>query len=631
MLAAVAASHVLCAQNAYVGTAEVTLQFNPANPSMSDAQLEVRAFVNLGTVSTSDGNKANLSGFSIPVGFDTSRVRLVSVSAVQASGFVEAGFSSTDPAVANARGFVTLMNTRTGTEYSGLLVELARMIFQPVRPGTATFLAGSARTIHPGNLIGAPLTAGATAQRIPWTTQSYALEIEPAAAYTSLLCPSWFSVSGIFQGVAFLNEGTQTASLEVSGWDRNGVLVQSAFATNPSPPLLVSPSSQQAKVVEEIFKSREALGVEHGWLEIRSNQPNVSGFFLQGITSATGIEAMDGADMVHVPASRIIFPVLGSDSSRATEIALVNPGGSPVSATIFVRNPDGGAEETIQAVVTAHGAAVREIVRTTGYVEVEAVDGLLMGFERFGTGKALAALNGMNGAVVYNRLAGPQFASGNLGRNLRIDTRITLVNPSAAASEVVLRLLDEEGHEITAPVVRSMPARSQLSSPGWELFGLANPLTTFRLTVGSVSVTSDPGVIGVMTFGDPAGGTYLSASPLMSTSSARRELYFGHVAVGLLGGVDYFTGMALVNMSPAATANIQLRLYDAEGKFVAGTERPYTLGPGSRTAQLVEQLIPGFRGSQFGGYIHLISDSEVCAYMLFGDSSYNFLSAVPVR
>lgn len=622
---------VVCAQNAFTGAAAITLQFKPANPSMADSQLEVRAFADLSSVTASGGDNPILTGFSIPVGFDSSRVLLLSVSSGQAPGYSDAGFAYTDVAVANARGFVTLMNTRSGTENPGMQVELARLVFQLTRPGSASFLAGSARTIHPGALIGVPTTAGAPTQRIPWVDHSYSLSIGSSTTVPSLFCPSWFSMPGTFQGVAFLNEGKETATIQVFGWDRHGALAQLSSAVNPSPPVVLAPMRQEAKVTEEIFNSPAAMGVEHGWIEVRSSQPDISGFFLQGMTSATGVEAMDGADMVYAPASWIVFPMVGSDSGRATEICLVNPASSPVSANIRLMNSDGSTAQTFQTVVAAHGTAVQEISQTSGYVEVNAADGQLLGFERFGTGKALAALNGQDGSMVPNRLSGPQFASGYLGSNLRINTQIALVNPSSQTSRVILRLLNEQGQEMAAPVVRSMAAKSQLSSPGWELFGLANPLTTSQVFVGTLSVASDQGVIGAMTFGDPVAGTYLAALPLMSTSAAKREIFFGHVAVGRIGDVDYFTGLALVNTSTIATANIQLELYDKEGKLVAGTQTPYALGPNSRTAQLVQQLIPEFKGSQSGGFIRLVSDVEVYAYMLFGDTSYNFLSAVPIR
>ena len=63
-----------------------------------------------------------------------------------------------------------------------------------------------------------------------------------------------------------------------------------------------------------------------------------------------------------------------------------------------------------------------------------------------------------------------------------------------------------------------------------------------------LSVESDAVLLGALTFGDPVSGTYLAALPLMSTAAARREIFFGHVAVGLLDNVDYFTGLALVTV-----------------------------------------------------------------------------------
>ena len=625
------AGHVVIAQNAFTGAAMITLQFKPENPSMTDSQLEVRTIADLSSVVASGGGKPVLIGFSIPVGFDCSRVRLISVTAGQAPGYSDAGFASTDAAMANARGFVTLMNTRTGTQDPGAQVELARMVFQLLRPGKASFLAGSARTIHTGSLIGVPPAAAGPAQRIAWADQPYSLQIGSANVIPSLLCPSWFSGPSIFQGMAFLNEGTGTADVQVFGWDRDGRLLQPPSVTNPSMPRPLLPLQQEARVTEQIFDSPSVISVEHGWLEVRSTRPDISGFFLQGMTTAAGIEAMDGADMVYAPASRVIFPLLGDDSGHATDICLVNPGSSPADARILLMNADGSIAQTIPASIAAHGTAVQEISRTSGYVDVEIDNGHLVGFERFGTEKALASLNGQEGLMISNRLVGPQFASGLLAGNLRIDTRVNLVNPSGAINQVILRLTDDKGREIAAPVYRSMAAKSQLSGSGWELFGLTNPLTTSKLAVGTLSVESDQGVIGAMAFGDPVAGTYLAALPLMSTSSAKREMFFGHVAMGVLGNVDYFTGLALVNTSATATANIQLELFDSTGRRVARTQIPYALGPNSRTAQLVQQLIPEFQGSQFGGFVHLVSDVEVYAYMLFGDNSYNFLSAVPVR
>jgi hypothetical protein len=624
------AGHFAFPQDVLIGTARVNLQFSPSNPHMADDQMEVFAYADLSSVITSSGGNPLLTGFSIPIGFDPSRVRLISASAGQAKGYSDTAFASTEVATSNARGFVTLLNMKSGTENTDMQVELARMRFQLLRPGKTTFLVGSARTIHPGSLIGAAGSSTAT-QLIPWEGNSYALQIGPGVSIPSLLCPSWFSGPNIFQGMGFLNEGTEKAEIQVFGWNRDGNLLQADTLTNPSPPMVLSSLQQEAKLTEEIFHSPSVINIEHGWLEVRSNHPDISGFFLQGITSPTGIEAMDGGELVHAPVSRLLFPMLGNDSSHATQISLVNPGDSPAIARISLVNADGSLSQTIQSSIPAHGAAVQEFSQTSGYLDIEADGGQLMGFERFGAEKALATLNGQDGSMLPNRLVGPQFASGPLGENLGIDTRISLVNPSSVTNQVTLRLLDDAGRELVAPVVKSMAAGSQLSDPGWKMFGLENPLTASNVTVGILAIESEHGIIGAMTFGDPVTGRYLTALPLMSSASAKRELFFGHVAIGLQGDVDYFTGLAIINASTTDTANVSLELYNKEGTLVAGTQTPVVLGPNSRVAQLVQQLIPTFQGSQAGGYVHLVSDVEVYGYMLFGDASYNFLSAVPVQ
>lgn len=627
-----ATCHVMAAQNDFTGTAGITLQFTPATPSMADSQIEARVVADMSSVRALDGSGAVLTGFSIPVGFDPSRVRLVSVVAGEASGYSAASFANTEVAVSNARGFVTVMNTRTGAESPGPQIELARLTFQPVRPGKALFLAGSARTVHPGALIAVPPVAGAAALRVPWGDHLYTLEIAPVASVWSILCPSWFSMPGMFQSMAFLNEGTGSATIQVFGWGGNGELIQPVSGSNPSRPIPLEPLHQEAKLVDELFTSPENMSVEGGWIEVRSSRPDISGFFIQGYPTPTGmLGKADGADMSFAPASRIVFPLVGSDSSHATEIYLANPGSTSVNAHINLVNPDGSPGQTIDATVAAHGTVFQVISRTDGYVNVETDGGQLLGFERFGTSEALAVLNGQDGAAASNRLLGPQFASGLLGGSLRVNTQVALVNPSATESRVLLRLLDEQGREIAAPVARMMAPKSQISSPGWELFGLGDPRTTSLLVIGTFVVESDQGVLGALSFGDPVAGTYMAALPLMSTSAAKREILFGHVAVGIAGNVDYFTGLALVNPSATATAHIELQLYTKDGNLVATTNDPYDLGPNGKAARLVQELIPDFKGSQFGGFIRLLSDVEVYAYMLFGDTAYNFICAVPVR
>ena len=144
-------------------------------------------------------------------------------------------------------------------------------------------------------------------------------------------------------------------------------------------------------------------------------------------------------------------------------------------------------------------------------------------------------------------------------------------------------------------------------------------------------IESDQGLVGSITFGDAQNGQFLASLPLLSTSSAKRELFLDHVAIGTIGDVPYFTGIALVNPSKTRNANVNIQLYSEQGALVAQTSSPYLLEPGKRVSQMLGDFFPGFSGSQFGGFVKITSDVEVFSFMLFGDTSLNFLSAVPVR
>mgnify|MGYP001082270668 CR=1 FL=1 len=88
---------------------------------------------------------------------------------------------------------------------------------------------------------------------------------------------------------------------------------------------------------------------------------------------------------------------------------------------------------------------------------------------------------------------------------------------------------------------------------GHTLFGLPDPLTATTGVSGSVVIESDQGLVGSIAFGDAQNGQFLASLPLLSTSSAKRELFLDHVAIGTIGDVPYFTGIALVNPSTSSS------------------------------------------------------------------------------
>ena len=130
-----------------------------------------------------------------------------------------------------------------------------------------------------------------------------------------------------------------------------------------------------------------------------------------------------------------------------------------------------------------------------------------------------------------------------------------------------------------------------------------------------------PGVIGDVLFGDPNRLSFAASSPLESRTFT--QAVFSQVANGL----NYFTGLAILNPN-AQTASITLDVYAVSGTKTGSTV--LTLGPRERASKLLSQLLPVSEG-QMGGYLVLTSTVPILAQELYGDSSFNFLSAVPPR
>ncbi len=624
-----AAGCLAYAQGTFSGDAGILLQFSPAAPSMADSQLEVSVVADLSAVTAPGDATPVLTGFSMPVGFDPSYVRLVSAVAGTATGYSSDAFAFTEPSVANARGFVTMINLRAENLDPGLHVELAKLTFELKRPGNLEFVVGTVRTIYKGTLAAVPSDTGTPTDRIAWDDQVYPLRIEPGETIPSLLCPSWISQSGMFQGMVFMNDGTTDASLQMFGWGSDGSLFETDASENPSPFISLASLNQYARLADEVFNTPEPMNIENGWIEARPDSPDLNGIFVQAYTAEGLILQLDGAQISSTPMSRILFPLIGSNPNRAPEIVLSNPGDAPVDMTLRLADPAGWGVQLIEAAIPAHGTYTYKVSDTNVFADIQASNGQLVAVERFGTPDALAMLNGQDGTLAANRLTAPQFASGFLTGALRITTHLALVNPSTEATTVTFRLMNDSGEEIVNPVVRILQGGTMLSSSGWELFGLDDPLEATQVIIGSVAIESDGGLVGAIMFGDPVAGKFLAALPLMSTASAKRQIVFGHTAVGHLGMIDYFTGIALVNASQTDTANIHLEYHNSSGELVAQTTTPVTLGPNCRMDQLVQELIPDFPVPQSGGFIRLTSDVEVYAYMLFGDNFYNFTSAVP--
>ena len=254
------------------------------------------------------------------------------------------------------------------------------------------------------------------------------------------------------------------------------------------------------------------------------------------------------------------------------------------------------------------------------------------GVEVFGeSSDSMGMVAGLGGSDAANVLYATHLASGYIG-GIRYYTRLDIVNPTDSDVNVTFTLIGDDGNVIGSSVSKTIKAHGSLNTRAYQLFGLEDPTTTNNLTIGTVKMVADGNILGSLTFGDAANQKFMATLPLLSTASAKNELYLDHVAIGNIGGINYFTGITIYNPSKD-TAHITLTLYDSDGNQVATTQTPYELGAGKRLSTMLQGLFSGLPSdfSQSGGFLKIESDKEICSFMLFGDTGLNFLSAIPVR
>ncbi|RPI29752.1 MAG: hypothetical protein EHM61_00505 [Acidobacteria bacterium] len=417
-------------------------------------------------------------------------------------------------------------------------------------------------------------------------------------------------------GIAFSNSGELAADGLATAYAPDGKIL--AVPHNPNA-VAVAPKTPLAQEVQALFLEYSNK-LHEGWLELRVNR-RLGVFFMVGTP-----EQMDGS-IAFTRQSRDLYftrvlegPSAFRGQPGTTELNVSNPNSVPITVRMTLFGCPGAAScgeitRTIPAHGMCRGSAAELFGRpevTNGYVKVEVTDGPgAIGFAllRLPGQKALVGLN----AVVPD--TSDVLYSAQLATVPGIFTDVKLLNTAVVDRKLTLEAVDEQGRLVTDPFTLTLSPGQPFERDAAELFPA---LSGF---VGTLRVRADgPGVVGEVIFGDP--GLKFASGLLMQTSGFTEGL-FGHVAQGELNGENLFTGLALYNPG-AGTARINIQVY--RGFDWKAGERDLELGPGCRTAQLINELIPSIR-QQMGGYIRLRSDVPIIAQELF--SNGRFLSAVP--
>lgn len=457
-------------------------------------------------------------------------------------------------------------------------------------------------------------------------------------ASTELYFPLLTGSSSDFTGIAVTNLGGTPAGLVVEAFTEAGAL--SAYPQNPAVTELPA-GTQWARLGQELFQSQDLSA----WVRLKSFSPQVASFFQIGNGLTGRLTRMDGGTAFTSQSTTLYFtrifngggsfPTASGPKNAWTWLTVANPNDLAVTAFLrYFNNFGAPVGDVVTRRISPHGRMQGRFDRffgietpvNDGWVEVT-IDGPgAVGFSWIDLGDTLIALNasfGNPGRFSY---------SAQLGHASNLFTSLKLVNPTEDLQAVTVTAFIREPNGAISPRVQgpfALGARQSLQQDVANLFGLgpggSQPID------GSIQVEStSPGVIGDVVFGDPRTIRFGAALPLQA--QLFREAVYSQVSNGVdptNPALNSFTGVALFNPQAQAAANVTIRVYTRQGVLVG--ERTVRIEPRSRISETLADLfvdVPGVAGL-VGGYITISSTQPVVGQQLFGNSTLDYLSAVP--
>jgi hypothetical protein len=419
-------------------------------------------------------------------------------------------------------------------------------------------------------------------------------------------------------GIAVVNmSATATANLSFSAFAPTGQLVAGTGITNPATRTL-GPGKQLAVVVTQLFG--DAFVTDSAWVFVQSDQQQVAGFYL---FFDDAVNILDGADarFAGQGATTLTFTEtaggllsLANSSLSLTANAsasLMSDTGAVVSTVTLPSIPASGCYSATLASLFPVLATDPNPLRTVTVTSNNPLHGFMLFGDRT---RYVGGLNGLrSGADARNVLYAPQYVEDTAFRS-----RIRVVSLANTPVPATLQLFGKDGIQLGNTVQRTIPARGAIQINDPADFG--RPRSGPR-TEGYIQISAPQGafLVGSVSFGDPAGTTFLSALPLVG--DPQTDIVYSQVAVNDL----FFTGAAVINTS-TNNSTVTVWVYETGGKLLGVATRPVKAG--AREQFVLTELIPGL-GNVNAGYFRLRTDQSMSSFAVFGTQSLSALSAVP--
>ncbi|MBI4454688.1 MAG: M36 family metallopeptidase [Acidobacteria bacterium] len=441
---------------------------------------------------------------------------------------------------------------------------------------------------------------------------SYLLLIHPTENALHIARVS--SNGSTFTGVALANTGVNDAIIGLVLFDDEGQIVD---ADNPR--LITLSAGKQISLLDSEMFGYQSLS--SGWLQVRSNSPDVKGYFLYG-----GPGFLLGADATAATSTESVFLLASASATSSTfpsstldtEIHLVNPNASSARIEITVYGPRGQAVISQSVSIRPFGhfhKFLSEWVKAAlpfGYIRVRS-DRPISGFEVHGdqriTGLRLRAISETSDLLYV-----PHFVEAPIAGNVRLFTILDLVNPTRQQIRITITPLAESGtpFEDLKPQSMTLEPGQMLETSLRDLFDMSD---LSKSHVGSLRISgSASGLLGAIRYGH-TDNQYIAAVAIEALPKDR--MVFPQVAHADVGGTSYLAGIALHNPNHQ-TAFYTLKLFASDGRPLGQGNTQSSLAflqPGQKVAKLLSELIPDLKPT-LGGYLVIESNLPLLGFQL---------------
>ncbi len=306
--------------------------------------------------------------------------------------------------------------------------------------------------------------------------------------------------------------------------------------------------------------------------------------------------------------TRLAFPFRIKSDGTYTGIAVTNPQNYRVDVTLTAYDSQGnviagtGIANPVNLTLPRRGQLAKVATQifgtgfntaTSGTILVEGKTPLLEGFYLVGDEGGGSRLDGSTADISPFEIS---TLPAVLHQGPSTYNFLEIYNPGTSAANVLLRLYDINGLEISSATLPAIKPGGSLSRDVTQIF---SNLDISAFSGGYINCRSNVAVVARETFGNSLDSNVLTAQ----SGLQRRSIPIAHFAQG--GG--YVTELNLVNGSNTVDAEITLTAIDSGGTPLASPGNPaqITIKPSAQMIRSMQDLFPGLSSSLTTGSLQM--------------------------